>query len=119
MRERKAVSSLVSPKVRFFNFNTELFVQAFPGNPESVGAIDASFICKSRRKTEGLGWYCNGCAGTSQRGIEVSMISITNLKSNTAYALDAQQTIDEEDRSRVDICRTYSQGRLNTSWSWH
>ncbi|MCO1335990.1 hypothetical protein MO867_16795 [Microbulbifer sp. OS29] len=31
------------------------------------------------------------------------MISITDLKSNTGYALDAQQTIDKEGRSRIDL----------------
>ncbi|WP_252471969.1 hypothetical protein [Microbulbifer okhotskensis] len=31
------------------------------------------------------------------------MISITDLKSNTAYALDAQQTTDEDGRLRVEL----------------
>ncbi len=87
----------------FAQFNTELIIQAFPGSHECIAAIDASFISKSGHNTEGLGWYYNGSANESQRGLEISMISITNLKSNTAYALDAQQTIDEEGRSRVEL----------------
>ncbi|MCO1335109.1 hypothetical protein MO867_12280 [Microbulbifer sp. OS29] len=69
----------------------------------TLAAIDASFVNKSGCKIEWLGWYFNGSAGESQRGLEISMISITDLKSNTAYALDAQQTIDEEGRSRIEL----------------
>ncbi|MCO1337164.1 hypothetical protein MO867_22860, partial [Microbulbifer sp. OS29] len=72
----------------FTQFNKELFAREFPHNQECIAA---SFVNKSGRKTEGLGWYFNGSAGESQRGLEISMISITDLKSNTAYALDAQQ----------------------------
>ncbi|WP_226645234.1 transposase [Microbulbifer variabilis] len=88
----------------FVKFNAELFMQTFPNDHECVAAIDASFINKSGKKTEGLGCrYYNGSVGVSQRGLEISMISITDLKSNTAYVLDAQQTIDEEGRSRIEL----------------
>ena len=60
-------------------------------------------MSKSGRKTEGLGYYYNGSAGEAQCGLEISLISVTDLKSNTAYALDAQQTIDVEGRSRIDL----------------
>ncbi|MCO1337143.1 hypothetical protein MO867_22745, partial [Microbulbifer sp. OS29] len=70
----------------FAQFNKELFIQEFPHNQERIAAIDASFVSKSGHKTEGLGWYYNGSAGESQHGLEISMISITDLKSNTAYA---------------------------------
>ncbi|AWF80209.1 hypothetical protein BTJ40_04950 [Microbulbifer sp. A4B17] len=73
----------------FVQFNKELFTREFPRNHEHVAAIDASFMSKSGQKTEGLGWYYNGSARESQRGLEISMISITDLKSNTAYVLDA------------------------------
>lgn len=87
----------------FVKFNAELFKQTLLNNHECVAAIGASFINKSGKKTEGLGWYYNGSAGASQRGLEISMICITDLKSNTAYALDAQQTIDEEGQSRIEL----------------
>lgn len=87
----------------FAHFNTQLLLQTFPEGYERIAAIDASFMSKSGRKTEGLGWYYNGSMGEAQRGLEISMISITDLKSNTAYALDARQTIDVEGRSRVEL----------------
>ncbi|AWF80526.1 hypothetical protein BTJ40_06725 [Microbulbifer sp. A4B17] len=83
----------------FAKFITELFMQMFSSDHECVAAIDASFINKLAKKMEEWGWYYIGSSGASQRGLEISMISITDLKSNTAYTLDAQQTTDEEGRS--------------------
>jgi hypothetical protein len=57
-----------------------------PERAEKIAAIDASFISKSGRKTEGLGCYYNASAREAQRGFEVSTICITDLNSNTAYA---------------------------------
>jgi hypothetical protein len=91
--------------LRYFNyaeFNMKLMAFALPKQTEKIAAIDASFISKSGRKTEGLGWYYNGSAGEAQRGLEISTICITELKSNTAYALDSRQTIDVEGMTRVE-----------------
>lgn len=91
---------------RHFNyseFNRILLSQNLTAQNEKVAAIDASFINKSGLKTEGLGWYYNGCASKSQRGLEISTICITDLESNTAYALDSRQTVDVDGLSRVDL----------------
>jgi hypothetical protein len=50
----------------------------------------------------GLGWFYNGSAGVAQRGLEISTLCITELKSNTAYALDSRQTGDIEGSTRVE-----------------
>ena len=86
----------------FCEFNMKLVALTLPEKEERIAAIDASFISKSGRKTEGLGWYYNGSAGEAQRGLEISTICMTDLKSNTAYALDSRQTLDIEEGSRVD-----------------
>ena len=86
----------------FCEFNMKLVARTLPEQEERIAAIDASFISKSGRKTEGLGWYYNGSAGEAQRGLEISTICITDLKSNTAYALDSRQTLDVEGDTRVD-----------------
>lgn len=86
----------------FTQFNSTLFASELQENRECIAATDASFISKSGKKTDGLGWFYNGSAGESQRGLEISTISVTDLKTNTAYAIDSQQTIDEEGRSRVE-----------------
>jgi len=87
---------------RFRRWSYKNFNYSLPEDNEKIAAIDASFMSKSGRKTEGLGWYYNGSAGESQRGLEVSTLCIVDLKSNTSYALDSRQTIDVEEVSRVD-----------------
>ena len=59
----------------FARFNSGLLVHETPGSNDFIAAIDASFISKSRNKTEGLGWFYNGAAGEAQRGLEISLIS--------------------------------------------
>ena len=86
----------------FAEFNAKVITLTLPQGSERIAAIDASFVSKSGRKTEGLGWYYNGSAGEAQRGLEISTICITDLKSNTAYALDSRQTMDIEGTTRVD-----------------
>lgn len=86
----------------YAEFNGKLISQLLPRENEKIAAIDASFLSKSGSKTEGLGWYYNGSAGEAQRGLEISTICITDLKSNTAYSLDSRQTVDTEEMSRVD-----------------
>ncbi|WNZ55933.1 hypothetical protein QT397_24320 [Microbulbifer sp. MKSA007] len=68
----------------------------FLNNLECVMDIGAGFNCKSEKTTEELGWYYNDIFGTSHRGLEISMISVTDLKSNIADTMDVQQTLDED-----------------------
>jgi len=47
----------------YAEFNRKLIALTFSEQSEKIAAIDASFINKSGRKTDGLGWYYNGSAG--------------------------------------------------------
>ena len=87
----------------FFNLNCLMFSDVFSKGSELIAALDASFMTKSGKKTDGLGKFWRGCTARSEQGLEVSLLSVIDLQSNTAYALDAKQTIDEEDKTRVDL----------------
>ncbi len=87
----------------FAQFNTALLRHESPDPGQFIAAIDASFLSKSGKKTDGLAWYYNGAAGEAQRGLEASLISVIGLSLNTAYALDARQTLDEAEKTRVDL----------------
>lgn len=89
----------------FLKFNN-LLLQRLIISKEKISAIDASYIKKSGKKTDGLGMFWNGQSGKAEKGLEVSLISIIDRKSNTAYALDAQQTIDVDDQTRIDLYAT-------------
>ncbi|QFT55681.1 hypothetical protein FIU95_14120 [Microbulbifer sp. THAF38] len=64
-------------------------MQKFSSYHGYIAAIYAIIIDESEKKTEGLDRYYNGSAGASQHGHEISMTSITSLKSITALPLDA------------------------------
>lgn len=106
----KAFSRWYRRDFEFLRFNKMLYESEFGLVGERVAAIDASFMGKSGKSTEGLGWFYHGGAQKTERGLEMSTICVVDLKSNTAYALDNQQTIDtaptgskqEKDETRVD-----------------
>ena len=96
---------------RSFDFamlNSELLCQEIPAESEKIAAIDASFMTKSGKRTEGLGWFYRGSTGQVEKGLEISLICCIDVRSNTAYGLDGVQTIDEpktkvcSDETRVD-----------------
>jgi len=87
----------------FAQFNTALLIAEVSEQTHRIAAVDASFLSKSRSKAEGMGWFYNGSAGKAQRGLEISLLSIVDLSLNTAYALDARQTVDEDEKTRVDL----------------
>ena len=73
-------------------FNAQLLQASVPAEHELMLAQDASFVPKSGRHTPGLGWFYNGLAGRTEKGLELSLVSVVDLTHNTAYALHAQQS---------------------------
>ena len=62
-------------------------------------AIDASFIPKSGKKTEGLGAFWNGSASRSDTGLELSCLALISLTGQHAFPLDIRQTRPKQDRA--------------------
>ncbi|VAW55768.1 Transposase, partial [hydrothermal vent metagenome] len=87
----------------FALFNLRLIDHELEKDVERIAAIDASFMRKSGRYTEGLGWFYHGQLGRAMIGLELSLICAIDLVSNTAYAIDAKQTLDNECETRVDL----------------
>lgn len=87
----------------FVELNWLTLSDALSSTNEWIAALDASFVRKSGSKTEGLGMFYNGCAGRAEQGLEISLLSLVNLSSNTAYALNAQQTVGIEGKTRTDL----------------
>ena len=90
--------------IRYFNytdFNKKLIASEFSKEDEFIAVIDASFLRKSGKTTEGLGMFYCGAASSAEKGLEVSLISLVHLKSNAGYSLNAKQAIDIEGKSRT------------------
>jgi len=98
----KRLSRWYGRDLGWVEFNQRLLLEHLSKASEKVAAIDASFMSKSGRHTEGLGWFYHGATGRAERGLEISLVSIIDIAAHTAYALDARQTLDKEDKSRTD-----------------
>ena len=103
-------------------FNTQLFHETNILGKEVIAAIDASFIKKSGKKTDGLSWFYNGTAGCMQKGLEISLLALVDIQTNTAYTLEAQQTLDQPDQTRSNpsgfLCRSSVATRPNSTATW-
>jgi hypothetical protein len=76
----------------FISFNAETIAEAIPPYREQVGAIDCSFIPKSGKTTWGVDSFYNGSIGKSEKGLEISVISIVDVDACQGYTLSVQQT---------------------------
>ena len=79
--------------VDFTAVNQHLIEEGSSDKHERIAAIDATFVPKSGKKTDGLGQFYNGCHGKSEQGLEWSVLSLIDLQQNTAYPLNATQTV--------------------------
>lgn len=76
----------------FESIHRELIDQSSEAPTERIAATDCTFVPKSGKKTEGLDQFFNGSRGKCERGLECSLLSVVDLKQNSAYTLNAQLT---------------------------
>ncbi|QZE15716.1 transposase [Halosquirtibacter laminarini] len=69
---------------------------------EYVVAFDPSYINKSGKCTPGLGTFWSGCAGKAKRGLEIGGIAAIDVAKNTAFHLEAVQTISKSSQNLND-----------------
>lgn len=60
---------------------------------ELLGVIDASFIEKSGKSTEGLGLFWDGSSSRVRKGLEISSLGLVDIKRHTCFSLGATQTV--------------------------
>jgi hypothetical protein len=85
----------------FFNFKATL-IQQHCGDRRAI-AFDPSYIPKSGRNTEGVGWFWSGCANQSKWGLEIGGIAVLDLDNHTALHLEAVQTIPFKEETLLDF----------------
>lgn len=74
-------------------FQQRLLEHIIAPDHELIAALDASYVPKSGRRTPGLDYYFSGCAGRALKGLEVGLLCVVDVTRNTAYALNARQTM--------------------------
>ncbi|BCM93735.1 hypothetical protein IAD21_05626 [Abditibacteriota bacterium] len=84
-------------------FNAALLASIHTDSGEAMLALDASFVPKSGRATQGVARFYNGCSQRVERGLELSLVAVVDLSRNTAYALHAQQTLPASGQPCKDL----------------
>jgi Transposase DDE domain len=80
-------------EVALTEFNGALVEMACAPEHQLLAVMDGSFLPKSGKATAGLDHYWNGCASRSEKGLEVSVVGLVEVETETAYAISAQQTL--------------------------
>jgi hypothetical protein len=75
----------------FKNFN-RLLVQRHC-ELERLWVFDPTYLGKAGKHTYGLGYFWSGCAQAVKRGLELSALSIVDVKNHTAFHYHAAQTV--------------------------
>ena len=75
-------------------------------NEEVIAALDCSHITKSGKKTYGLDRFWSGCLNRAVKGLEISMLSLIDVKTRKAWTLDVLQTPAGLSKKESDTCKT-------------
>ena len=78
----------------FVSFNAGLVKESC--SKDLIAAFDPSFIPKSGKQTPGLGRWWSGKNQCTLKGLEISVLSIVDIKAATAMSLEAVQTPSKE-----------------------
>lgn len=83
----------------FLAFNKRLIDQY--AGAHRILAFDPSYLPKSGKHTDGVGYFWSGCAGREKRGLEISGIAMVDLADKTALHLEAVQTLFKDDNETL------------------
>lgn len=77
----------------FVKLNQEIVAEGYRKREgRKIAAIDASFIPKSGKKTEGLDRFWNGSAGRAEKGLELTTLCVVEVETKLAFAVAAEAT---------------------------
>ena len=82
--------------VDFIPFHAQTIAAAIEPSREQIAAIDCSFISKSGKQTWGVDNFYNGSISKSQKGLEISVISVVDVSAHQGYTLSVKQTATTE-----------------------
>ena len=84
----------------FIGFNRQIIDETFGQDSDRILVFDPSFIKKAGKHTFSRDSFWNGCASRSQKGLEISALSVVDIKQHTALTLSVAQTLSQEEAKR-------------------
>jgi hypothetical protein len=101
----------------FISFHAQTIAAAIEPSREQIAAIDCSFISKSGKQTWGVDNFYNGSISKSQKGLEISVISVVDVSAHQGYTLSVKQTATTDRQSTSDAQPTAKKKRKSKSKS--
>lgn len=92
----KTYRRLFKKQFDFAKFNAEVIQCATDLAHPMIAVMDCSFIAKSGKQTFGLDNFYNGSRAQVERGLEVSLVAVVDVQTETAYSLLAEQTFAQD-----------------------
>ena len=103
----------------FIPFHAQTIAAAIEPSREQIAAIDCSFISKSGKQTWGVDNFYNGSISKSQKGLEISVISVVDVSAHQGYTICIKQTATT-DRPSIPAHQTAKKKRKSSkSKQWH
>ena len=75
----------------FPTLNAQL-IETATASHAAIAVMDCSFIAKSGKQTDGLDKFYNGSHSRVEQGLEVSLLGVVDVETQTGYSLNATQT---------------------------
>lgn len=94
--------------VQFAELNRALIGRASRTGGALLAVMDCSFIAKSGKATFGLDVFWNGCASRVETGLEVSVVGVVDVETETGYALSVEQTYAQSSLPALSRMDQYS-----------
>jgi DDE superfamily endonuclease len=99
----------------FIPFHAQTIAAAIAPEREQIAAIDCSFISKSGKQTWGVDNFYNGSISKSQKGLEISVISVIDVSAHQGYTLSVKQTATTDRQPIPDAQQTAKKKRKSKS----
>src|SRR5437667_5577893 len=74
------------------DFHQRVLMTALDPRSELISAHDASFLPKSGKQTFGLGHFFNGCSSRAERGLEMSILEVVDVKRRIGLTVVSRAT---------------------------
>jgi hypothetical protein len=81
-----------SKDFNFAGLNAEVIKAATTLAEVLIAVMDCSFIPKSGKQTPGIDHFYNGSASRTERGLEISVLAVVDVKARRGYSLSVRQT---------------------------
>jgi len=92
--DEHTISRQMKKNVDFPSLNFEMIAASQEDKETLIAAQDTSFVPKSGKTTNGIDFFWNGCAGKSEKGLEVDAIATIKINGDKkeGYTISARQT---------------------------